>query len=282
VQPLRGYRQLNLGTDANGHNTVVPAGRPWHLGPVVLARRGRPVRVKFINQLPTGRAGELFLPVDPTVEGAGPGPLDGPAPYPQNRAVLRLAGAHTGWISAGNPWQWVTPAGEITPYPNGVGLTHVPDMPPPGAGATTLYYPNEQSGRLCWFHDNTVGLARLTVYSGQLALYLLTDPAEEELVADGVLPADQLCRTTPSSPGRTRPGTGTAGARGAACGTRTSTSPGRIRTGPTGRTRPAGGTTARGRVRPRRPRRRSTAGRPTPARCRTRTTTRSPTRTSRR
>ncbi|MER7472965.1 hypothetical protein [Micromonospora sp. NPDC000018] len=189
---LRGYRQLNLGTDANGHNTVVPAGRPWHLGPVILARRGRPVRVKFINHLPTGRAGELFLPVDPTVEGAGTGPLDGPAPYPQNRAVLRLAGAHTGWISAGNPWQWVAPAGEITPYPGGVGLTHVPDMPPPGAGATTLYYPNEQSGRLCWFHDNTVGLARLTVYSGQLALYLLTDPAEEELVADGVLPTDQL------------------------------------------------------------------------------------------
>ncbi|MEU4381515.1 hypothetical protein [Micromonospora echinofusca] len=189
---LRGYRQLNLGTDAHGHNTVVPAGRPWHLGPFILARRGRPVRVKFINQLPTGRSGELFLPVDATVDGAATGPLDGPAPYPQNRAVLRLAGAHTAWTSAGNPWQWTTPAGEITPYPTGPGLTHVPDMPPPGAGATTLYYPNEQSGRLCWFHDNTVGLARLTVYSGQLALYLLTDPAEERLVADGVLPADQL------------------------------------------------------------------------------------------
>lgn len=116
---LRGYRQLNLGTDAHGHNTVAPAGRPWHLGPLILARRGRPVRVKFINQLPTGRSGELFLPVDPTVDGAGAGPLDGPAPYPQNRAVLRLAGAHTGWTSAGNPWQWVTPAGEITPTRRG-------------------------------------------------------------------------------------------------------------------------------------------------------------------
>ena len=65
-------------------------------------------------------------------------------------------------------------------------------MPPPGAGATTLYFPNEQSGRLMWLHDNTVGLSRLTVYSGQSALYLLADPAEERLVADGVLPADQL------------------------------------------------------------------------------------------
>ncbi|MEV4499698.1 hypothetical protein AB0J84_28860 [Micromonospora arborensis] len=189
---LRGYRQLNLGTDAAGHNTVVPPERPWHLGPMILARRGRPVRVKFINQLPTGRAGELFLPVDDTIEGAGLGPLDGPAPFPQNRAVLHLSGAQTGWTSAGNPGQWITPAGEITPYPTGVGVTPVPDMPPPGAGATTLYYPNEQSGRLLWFHDNTLGLARLTVYGGQLGLYLLTDPAEDQLVADAVLPADQL------------------------------------------------------------------------------------------
>ncbi|WP_281935480.1 fibronectin type III domain-containing protein [Micromonospora sp. AKA38] len=189
---LRGYRQLNLGTDASGHNTVSPPDRPWHLGPMIEARRGRPVRIKFINQLPTGRAGELFLPVDETVDGAGTGPLDGPAPYPQNRAVPHLAGARTAWISAGNPWQWVTPAGEITPYPVGVGVTPVPDMPAPGAGATTLYFPNDQSGRLMWLHDNTLGLSRLTVYAGQLALYLLTDPAEDRLVADGVLPADQL------------------------------------------------------------------------------------------
>ncbi|GGM35864.1 laccase [Micromonospora sonchi] len=189
---LRGYRQLNLGTDADGHNTVAPPPRPWHLGPVVLARRGRPVRIKFINQLPAGPAGDLFLPVDPTVPGAGAGPLDGPAPYPQNRAVLHLCGASTGWTSAGNPWQWITPAGEITPYPTGTGLAHVPDMAQPGRGATTLYYPNEQSGRLLWFHDNTVGLSRLTGYSGQVALYLLTDEAQEELIADGVLPAEQL------------------------------------------------------------------------------------------
>ncbi|SCL30725.1 hypothetical protein GA0070616_4130 [Micromonospora nigra] len=188
---LRGYRQINLGTDPDGHNTVVPPERPWHLGPVITARRGRPVRIKFINQLPTGRAGELFLPVDTTVAGAGTGPLDGPAPYPQNRAVLHLSGALTGWTSAGNPGQWVAPAGEITPYPTGPGLTHVPDMPPPGRGATTLYLPNDQSGRLLWFHDNTQGLSRLTCYSGQVALYLITDPVEDDLIAEGVLPADQ-------------------------------------------------------------------------------------------
>ncbi|MBY8871082.1 hypothetical protein K7640_04390 [Micromonospora sp. PLK6-60] len=189
---LRGYRQLNLGTDPSGHNTVAPPARPSPTGPLIVARRGRPVRVKFINRLPTGQAGELFLPVDASLDGAAVGPLDGPAPLPQNRAVPHLHGAQTGWISAGNPTQWVTPAGEITPYPAGPGLTAVPDMPDPGAGATTLYWPNEQSGRLMWLHDNTLGLSRLTTYSGQLAPYLLTDPAEERLVADGVLPAEQL------------------------------------------------------------------------------------------
>ncbi|WP_425412523.1 hypothetical protein [Micromonospora mirobrigensis] len=189
---LRGYRQLNLGTDPAGHNTVHPPARACPTGPLIVARRGRPVRVKLINRLPTGRAGELFLPVDPTVDGAAGGPLEGPAPLPQNRATPHLYGAQTGWISAGNPTQWVTPAGEITPYPVGPGLTPVPDMPHPGAGAATLYWPNEQSGRLLWLHDNTLGLSRLTTYSGQLALYLLTDPAEERLVDDGVLPAEQV------------------------------------------------------------------------------------------
>ncbi|MEH1013773.1 hypothetical protein V6U90_11780 [Micromonospora sp. CPCC 206060] len=189
---LRGYRQLNMGTDTDGHNTVRPPERPYHCGPVIVAHRGRPVRIRFVNQLPVGRAGELFLPVDETLPGAGPGPLPAPARYPQNRAVLHLAGSATGWISAGLPTQWLTPAGEVTPYPVGPGYATVPDMPTPGPGAVTLYHPNEQSARLMWFHDNTLGLARLTVHSGQLGLYLLDDPAERRLVADGVLPATQI------------------------------------------------------------------------------------------
>ena len=49
--------------------------RPIHyFGPLIKARRGRPVRIKFVNQLPPGDAGELFLPVDTTTTGAGTGP----------------------------------------------------------------------------------------------------------------------------------------------------------------------------------------------------------------
>jgi FtsP/CotA-like multicopper oxidase with cupredoxin domain len=39
----------------------------------------------------------------------------------------------------------------------------------------TYYYPNGQSGRLMFYHDHTIGLTRLTVYSGIAAGYLIND-----------------------------------------------------------------------------------------------------------
>jgi len=189
---LRGYRQLNNGTDATGHNTVAPSARPYHLGPLIIAQRDRPVRVKYVNQLPTGSAGDLFLPVDPTVRGAGPGPQGGLERYPQNRCSVHLHGGDAPWISNGGPNQWFTPAGEPTPYPRGAGYAAVPDMPAPGAGAVTAYYPNRQSARLLWYHDQSEGIARLTVYSGQIGLYRLDDPVERQLVADGIVPAEEI------------------------------------------------------------------------------------------
>lgn len=69
---LRGYVQTNNGTNAAGTlNNVAPA--PVHyLGPVILATKNRPVRVKFTNALPaTSAGGNLFLPVDTTIMGQG-------------------------------------------------------------------------------------------------------------------------------------------------------------------------------------------------------------------
>jgi len=188
---LRGYVQLNRGTDANGQNTVAPAAIHY-LGPLLEARRGRPVRIKFVNQLLAGNAGKLFLPVDPTVPGAGAGPLGGDQTYPQNRASLHLHGGLTPWISGGSPYQWVTPAGERSPYRAGPSLTNVPDMPDPGPGATTLYFPNDQSARFLYLHDDTFGLTRLSVYAGAATPYFIADPVDDELVAGGAIPAAEL------------------------------------------------------------------------------------------
>jgi FtsP/CotA-like multicopper oxidase with cupredoxin domain len=193
---LRGYVQLNQGTDASGSNRLAPASIHY-LGPIIVARKNRPVRVLFLNQLPTGVAGNLFLPVDPTVMGAGMGPTDMPgmpgmkASYTQNRAVLHLHGGATPWISDGTPHQWITPAGEDTPYPKGVSVFNVPDMPDPGPGAETFFYTNQQSARLMFYHDHSYGITRLNVYAGEASGYLLTDPVEQELISGnlGVAPA---------------------------------------------------------------------------------------------
>jgi FtsP/CotA-like multicopper oxidase with cupredoxin domain len=170
---LRGYVQVRNGAD------VAPI---HYLGPLVVAQRDRPVRVKFTNKLPTGLGGNLFLPVDESVMGAGVGP-DGATKFAQNRGTIHLHGAFAPWISDGTTMQWITPAGEATPYPEGASVANVPDMPDPGPGAMTFFYTNQQSARLMFYHDHAHGLTRLNVYAGEAAGYLLTDQVETDLIA---------------------------------------------------------------------------------------------------
>jgi FtsP/CotA-like multicopper oxidase with cupredoxin domain len=274
---LRGYVQLSTprnpgkhialryldGTpilDASGVQ-VYAYDNPHHLGPVINATRGTPLRVKFVNLLPM--ASQLFLPVDSTVTGAGVGP-DAVTPYSHNRASLHLVGGEVPWISAGTPHQWIAPAGETNPgvtsmavtgvtqtesvnpatlqtdtqlswtavpgatgytviangvhkvvtgtsvsLPNlagaavsvtadglhaavvdarGVSAFNVPDMPDPGPGASTLYFPNDVSARFTLYHDRASGLTRLNTYAGLEAGYLVTDPTEKKLISDKLIP----------------------------------------------------------------------------------------------
>ena len=179
---LRGYRQVNT-TDTTVKNVN------QYLGPLIIGQTGRPVRIQFINSLPTGTAGNLFIPVDTSLMGAGMGPLGAAGGnYTQNRATLHLHGGNTPWISDGTPYQWTVPAGETTPYKKGVSTKDVPDMPSSGNGKMTFFWPNEQSSRLMFYHDHAVGITRLNVYAGEAAGYLLTDPTEESLINSGVLP----------------------------------------------------------------------------------------------
>jgi FtsP/CotA-like multicopper oxidase with cupredoxin domain len=177
---LRGYMQTNT-TDP----TVSKAN---YFGPIIVAEKDRPVRIKFTNKLPTGSGGDLFLPVDDTLMGAGMGP-DGVHKYTQNRALLHLHGGITPWISDGTPHQWITPAGENTPYPKGVSVRNVPDMPDPGDGSETFFYTNQQSARLMFFHDHSYGLTRLNIYAGEAGGYLLRDKVEKDLIDRGVIPS---------------------------------------------------------------------------------------------
>ncbi len=190
---LRGYVQENGGT---------PVSLPHYLGPAIVANKNTPVRVKFTNRLPIGAAGDLMIPVDHRIMGAGMGPLDAVgaacdpmavgancASYTENRGVLHLHGGRTPWISDGTPHQWTVPAGEATPFLKGVSEQSVPDMPAAGAGELTYFYSNQQSSRLLFYHDHAWGITRLNVYAGNAAPYIIRDPAETALITGGLIPS---------------------------------------------------------------------------------------------
>lgn len=213
---LRGYVQIKqggftiAGFNAAADKLTYASQYAGYLGPVIVAQKDRPVRIKLVNLLSTGKAGELPIPVDHTYMGA-----DG-ATDTDNRTSLHLHGGNTPWISDGTPRQWVKPKGEVPPN-KGETARDVPDMwfdattgdliansatctqgtttcttanatNNPGDGALTFFYTNEQSARLMFYHDHAEGTTRLNVYAGMAAGYILQDATEQALVTDGTLP----------------------------------------------------------------------------------------------
>jgi len=188
---LRGYVQL----DASNNPAASTSGQHQYFGPMIIATRNRPVRMLFKNSLAT----DLTLPVDTTFAGAGlvdDGTTSKTASL--KRSNIHLHGGNTPWISDGTPHQWTTPAGgDGQParlgFSKGVSTVDVPDMVAPkcvGAqcvnpnpsltdGMMTLYFTNQQSGRMLWYHDHTYATTRLSVQSGEAAPYLIVDPAQE-------------------------------------------------------------------------------------------------------
>ena len=113
--------------------------------------------------------------------------------FAETRATLHLHGGISPWISDGTPHQWITPANEMTAWPEGVAVRQVPDMvglakpasvPDCSAaddGCMTFYYTNQQSARFMFYHDHAWGITRLNVYAGEAAGYVIRDATEQNL-----------------------------------------------------------------------------------------------------
>jgi len=145
-----------------------------HLGPVIVAQRGTPVRLTMTNLLPPVH----LLPVDTSLPGAD---------LPHNRMALHLHGGRTPWISDGGPFSWFGADGTYGP-----SAISAPDMPPPAAGTFNYYYPNDQSARLQWYHDHAVGITRLNAYAGLASAYIIRDLEEATLLASGAIPPNEI------------------------------------------------------------------------------------------
>src|ERR1035437_7759529 len=209
--------------DATGKQ-VYFVHRPHYLGPVILAARANPVRIKYTNFLPytdatgksigsrNGQGGEAFIPVDETIAGGGPvtqpdplNPLNAlpvldqnnkPIKFPQNRVSIHWHGGDSPWTNDGTPHQWFAPRGDISysvkdaTHPNGMGVgdsfQNVPDIADPGQGSQTLYFPMNLSGRLLMYHDHVSGLTKVNVYEGEAAGLVVYDPTELTLAANAL------------------------------------------------------------------------------------------------
>jgi FtsP/CotA-like multicopper oxidase with cupredoxin domain len=165
--------------------------RPSYLGPVILAERGTPTEIKWVNALGNTADSEVLAWVDSTDQTMHwADPLNGeanecaesvePAQSPTGvcaqhyagpiPAVAHLHGGEVPPVLDGGPDAWFSS--------DGVYKGHA-FYSKDGAAATNyaIYrYPNVQEAAPIWFHDHTLGLTRLGVYAGLAGAYLITDP----------------------------------------------------------------------------------------------------------
>ncbi|WP_232324822.1 multicopper oxidase family protein [Halobacillus mangrovi] len=124
-------------------------------GPTFHVQKNQPIHVLWKNQLPS----KHFLPIDPTVHGAGKN-------VPEVRTVVHLHGGVTPSASDGYPEAWFTR-----------------DFKQVGPHFTNrIYtYPNQQNGTTLWYHDHALGITRLNIYAGLAGMYIIHDPEEIRL-----------------------------------------------------------------------------------------------------
>jgi spore coat protein A len=147
---------------------------PSYIGPVIIARRGTPTQVKYVNVLGDTTVSQVTAwktSTDQTLHWADPkmemGALtnyDGPIP-----AVPHLHGGEVPSVLDGGPDAWFTSDGNYHGH-----AFYTKD------GSNDNYaiyrYPNTQEGANIWFHDHALGITRLNVYAGLAGAYILDEP----------------------------------------------------------------------------------------------------------
>jgi FtsP/CotA-like multicopper oxidase with cupredoxin domain len=209
---------------------ILPAGLPattvWGYGAVksaskngllihnapsltIEAQAGRPVRVKWINDLKDANGNYLphLLPVDQTLHWANPpggtagrdmrptftatpGPYTGPVPMVTH--VHGSAGVQDD--SDGYAEAWYLPAAGNIPagyategtwydFFKGKALMNYGETW--RSGFATFQYPNSQRASTIWYHDHTLGMTRLNVYAGPAGFFIIRGgPAGDGAVLD--------------------------------------------------------------------------------------------------
>jgi spore coat protein A len=164
------------------------AGQPAtsYIGPVVLATRGNPTKMKFVNKLGDTnsiRIAAWVTSTDQTLHWADPkgehhmmpmGNYAGPIP-----AVVHLHGGEVPPQLDGGPDAWyLSDAGGWSGYSQHGHAYYTSKVAGDSAGPNEAIfrYPNSQEGANIWFHDHALGITRLNVYAGMAGAYVLDEP----------------------------------------------------------------------------------------------------------
>jgi spore coat protein A len=165
-----------------------------YLGPVIVATRGVPTQIKWVNELggaastkvaaykygtdqtlhwadPLGNEANEFahLAGFPAYGSAAAQNYDGPVP-----ACVHLHGGEVPPELDGGPDAWFTS--------DGAHHGHAFYSKDGAAANYSIYrYPNTQEAAAIWFHDHALGVTRLNVFAGLAGGYLIEEP--------GLLPA---------------------------------------------------------------------------------------------
>ena len=177
-----------------------------YLGPVIVAMRGLPTAITFVNNLGYASTTNVLAyknSVDQTLHWADPlnkeenacaeAAMMNPGLPPVGECAENYAGPipavvhlHGGDVPPeldGGPDAWYTSDGLY----QGHAYYSFPGTGGPGTNQAVYRYPNEQEPALIWFHDHALGATRLNVYAGMAGGYLLVDPSDTSIPAN--LPA---------------------------------------------------------------------------------------------
>jgi spore coat protein A len=135
-----------------------------YLGPTIVAQEGRPVVVKYTNNLPSTHL--LSNSIDTTLHS-----MEGLSS--ESRAVPHLHGGFTAPQFDGHPDAWFSPTGK-----HGEDY-HTMDG---AAGNEAIFgYSNAQPACMLWYHDHAMGITRLNAYAGLAAGYIIRDSRDTGL-----------------------------------------------------------------------------------------------------
>jgi len=184
-------------------DTCPTTTRSSYLGPVIVAQRGIPTEITYVNNLGSAATTNVLAyknSVDQTLHWADPlgrednhcaeeammmpgMPPMGECALNYNDSIPAVVHLHGGDVPPqidGGPDAWFTSDGMY----QGHAYYTKPGTESLGGNTAVYRYPNNQEMSTIWFHDHTLGATRLNVYAGLAGGYVVVDPTDTSIPAN--------------------------------------------------------------------------------------------------